>query len=914
MDATDRARHKPPTSKLHEEPHPLEALFAPTAVAVIGATERVGTVGRTILWNLVSNPFGGTVFPVNRKRSSVLGIRAYRSIRDVPDPVDLALIVTPAAGIPAIVGECVDAGVQCAVVTSGGFRETGPEGLALERRLVEEARRGALRLVGPNCLGIMSPVTGLNATYAPTIARPGNVAFISQSGALCAAVLDWSLRMNVGFSHFVSVGGMVDIGWGDLIDYLGRDPRTKSILLYMESIGADAGPFLSAAREVALAKPVIVIKSGRTAAAERAVASHTGALTGSDEVLDAAFRRVGVLRVNSIAELFYMAEVLGRQPRPRGPKLTIVTNAGGPGVIATDALHQNGGELARISERALKQYNELLPSEWSHNNPVDLGGDASPERYSAAVEIALADSDSDGLLVVLTPQAMTDPTRTAEELRPHFAGSDKPVLASWMGGGDVAAGESILNRANIPTFAFPDTAARVFAMMWQHSYNLRALYETPALPQRQSGSDRERVGALLAGLRAAGRTGLTEAESKRVLAEYGIPVTETEVARTADEAVALADRLGYPVAVKLNSETITHKRSVGGVWLNLFDGAAVRRSYDAIRDAAAQRVGEQHFQGVTVQRMLSDEGVELIIGASVDRQFGPVLLFGAGGRLVEVYEDRALALPPLNTTLARRMMEQTRIYRALQGARGGKGCDLAALEELLVRFSTLVAEQPWIKEIEVNPLLVSAERQAALDARIVLHGSDVADDALPRLAIRPYPAEYACATQLKNGMDVTVRPIRPEDEPAMVRFHEGLSERTVYFRYFHMLNLAQRTSHDRLTRICFIDYSREIALVAEHLDAATGERRIIGVGRITKIHATKDAEFAIVVSDQFQGQGLGTHLLGRLIEVARREGVGRVVADMLSENRDMQRICERYGFTVRYVDQTQMLHAELALA
>jgi acetyltransferase len=721
--------------------------------------------------------------------------------------------------------------------------------------------------------------------------------------------------MNVGLSHFVSVGSMADVGWGDLIDYLGDDPRTKSIVIYMESIGLDARAFLSAAREVALTKPIIVIKAGRSAAAAKAVASHTGALTGSDEVLDAAFRRSGVLRVNTIAELFYMAEVLGKQPRPKGPRLTIVTNAGGPGVLATDALIQSGGELAAVSDEAMKAYNEVLGPEWSHGNPVDVIGDASPERYGRAVEIALKDENSNGVLVVLTPQAMTDPTQTAEQLKQGVANSDKPVLASWMGGEVVAAGDAILNRANIPTFPYPDTAARVFSMMWQYSYALRGLYETPALPPQQSAGDsgRQRVGALVEQIRQSGRTVLTEVEAKQVLAEYGIPVVETHVAASVDQAAAIAAQLGYPVVVKLYSETITHKTDVCGVQLNLGDEAAVRRAYETILASVAEKVGARHFQGVTVQPMMRLDGYEVIIGASLDPQFGPVLLFGSGGQLVEVFTDRALALPPLNTTLARRMMEQTRIYKALKGVRGRKSVDMAALEDLMVRFSHLVAEQVWIKEIDINPLLASPERLVALDARVVVHSKETTADTLPKLAIRPYPIQYVRHEELKDGTKVTIRPIRPEDEPAMVTFHEGLSDRSVYFRYFHMLNLGQRVAHERLTRICFIDYDREMALVAELQDPQTGARQIIAVGRLTQIHATHDAEFAILVTDQYQGRGLGTKLLGQLLDIARAEGVQKVVGDMLSENRDMHRLCERYGFKVSYVDQTQMLRAALAI-
>ncbi len=916
MEATVKPSQKPPSNVLRYERHPLEPLFSPKNVALIGATEKMGSVGRTILWNLISSPFGGTVYPVNPKRSNILGIRAYPAIADVPEQVDLAVIVTPAPSVPGVIHDCVDAGVKSAIVISAGFKEIGPEGFELERQLVREARRGHLRVIGPNCLGVMSPITGLNATFAATIARPGNVGFISQSGALCTAVLDWSLKVNVGFSHFVSVGSMADIGWGALIDYMGDDSRTKSIVLYMESIGDDARAFLSAAREVALTKPIIVIKAGRTSAAAKAAASHTGALTGSDEVLDAAFRRAGVLRVNSIADLFYMAEVLGKQPRPTGPKLTIVTNAGGPGVLATDALIQNGGELAAISDEAMTQYNEVLPPQWSHNNPVDVIGDASPERYIKAVDIALKDESSNGLLVVLTPQAMTDPTQTAEQLKQRVAGSDKPVLASWMGGADVAAGDAALTRANIPTFPYPDTAARVFCLMWHYSYALRGLYETPALPPqlRQGSSGREHVEALIEKVRQSGRTILTEFESKDVLAEYGIPIVETHVATGMDEAVRIATTLGYPVVLKLYSETITHKTDVGGVQLNLGDEAAVRRAYEKIRSSVAEKVGARHFQGVTVQPMIKFDGYEIILGASLDPQFGPVLLFGSGGQLVEVYRDRALALPPLTTTLARRMMEQTKIYTALKGVRGRKPVDMAALEELLVRFSHLVAEQRWIKEIDINPLLASSERLIALDARVVVQPKEMTADRLPKLAVRPYPSQYVHEDALKDGTRVTIRPIRPEDEPAIVKYHEGLSERSVYFRYFQTLNLTQRIAHERLTRICFIDYDREMALVAEHEDPATGERRIIGAGRLTQIHATHDAEFAVLVTDRYQGRGLGTKLLGSLLDVAKAEGIEKVVADMLPENVEMRRLCERYGFTVTYDEQAQMLRAALQVA
>jgi acetyltransferase len=567
----------------------LSPIFSPRNVAVIGATDKAGSVGRTVLWNLVSSPFGGAVFPVNPKRSSVLGIKAYPSLAAIDDDVDLAVVVTPAPHVPRVVGECADKGVPGVIVISAGFKETGADGAALEASILEQARRGGIRLVGPNCLGVMNPRSGLNATFASSIARPGHVAFISQSGALCTAVLDWSLRANVGFSAFASIGSMLDVDWGDLIDHLGNDPHTRSIVLYMETVG-DARSFLSAAREVALTKPIIVIKPGRTEGAAKAAASHTGSLTGSDEVLDAAFRRSGVLRVSTIAELFYMADILAKQPRPRGPRLTIVTNAGGPGVLATDALLMEGGELGSLSPETMESLNKVLPAHWSHANPVDVLGDAGADRYAQALEIVARDPGSDGLLVVLTPQAMTDATQTAEAMRPYAQLEGKPVLASWMGGSDVQAGESILTRLGIPTFPYPDTAARMFQYMWRYTDNLRQLYETPAFPTRDG---QEETRALVAGdldrIRRSGRTLLSELESKALLSAYGIPTVPTHLASSEDDAVLQAEAIGFPVVLKLHSWTITHKTDVGGVRLDLRHAAAVRGRTEPSRPPSSRR-------------------------------------------------------------------------------------------------------------------------------------------------------------------------------------------------------------------------------------------------------------------------------------------------------------------------------------
>ncbi len=920
------AKIDPSADILHYDVRQLDAIFAPKSVAVIGATEKAGSVGRTIVWNLLSNPFGGTVYPVNPKRSNILGIKAYPSIAAVPDRVDLAVIVTPAPTVPGIIGECVDAGVRGAIIISAGFKETGPEGAALERQILEQARRGKMRIIGPNCLGVMNTTSGLNATFAAGMARPGRVGFISQSGALCTAVLDWSIEEMVGFSFFGSIGSMLDVGWGDLIYYLGDDPRTESIVIYMETIG-DARKFMSAAREVALTKPIIVIKPGRTQGAARAAASHTGSLTGSDEVLEVAFRRSGVLRVDSINELFYMAEILAKQPRTRGPRLTIVTNAGGPGVLAVDALVTAGGELAELAPETVAALNAILPPHWSHNNPIDVLGDADATRYAQALEVAAKDPNSDGLLVILTPQAMSEATETAEQLRPMAQSYRKPMIASWMGGSEVEAGEAILNKAGIPTFKYPDIAARMFANMWRYTFSLRSLYETPTLPQgaEEGRIDPAAVEQIVAGARAANRTILTEVESKAVLAAYGIPTVPTRVAHSADEAASIAAELGFPAVVKIYSETITHKTDVGGVKLDLPDAEAVRRAYREIEAAVTAKAGAEHFGGVTVQPMVKLEGYEVIVGSSVDPQFGPVVLFGAGGQLVEVFRDRSLAIPPLTTTLARRQMQRTKIYAALKGVRGRPPADLEALEQLVTQFSWLVAEHRWIKEIDINPLIVTWPREpggpapiVALDARVVVYGPEVTEAEVPELAIRPYPSQYRGQWVSKKGETLTIQPIRPEDEPLMVKFHGTLSDRSVYMRYLHPMQLTARVAHERLSRICFIDYAREMALVAVReapsADSGPVEHEIVGVGRLSKTGGgNEEGEFAILVTDAFQGHGLGSELLRRLIQIGRDERLRRIVGYISPENDAMKSIARRLGFTLRRAIGDDLTAARLDL-
>lgn len=893
-------------------PQPLDAIFLPKSVAVIGAKDTIGSVGRTIMLNLLSGTFKGKVYPINPKRSEVLGTPAYPTLASLPEKVDLAVIVTPAPTVPGIVAECVAAGIPAAIIISAGFKELGPPGLALEEEILRIARKGKMRIIGPNCLGVMNPLHGLNATFAKGMALPGQIAFISQSGAMCTAVLDWSLQERIGFSAFVSIGSMADVDWGDLIAYLGGDPNTHSLLMYMETIGNPRN-FLSAAREIALEKPIIVIKPGRSQEAASAAASHTGSLSGSDEVFEAAMERAGVLRVNNISELFHMASVLGRQPKPRGPRLSIVTNAGGPSVLATDAAMIHGATLAKLEPQTIEKLNAFLPSAWSHSNPVDILGDADPQRYEKTLEVLTKDPNVDGVLVVLSPQDMTDPVGTAEGLRPFAHLKDKPLLASWMGGAYVRTGIDILNRSGIPSFEYPDDAAWSFATMWRYSRNLQSLYETPLIMEGEELDDRtprHQAGEIIQRAYDENRELLTEFESKQLLKAYEIPIIETLTAFSADEAVSKAQNIGYPVVVKLLSNTITHKTDVGGVKLNLKSDEEVKAAFESIYDAVVTKHTAADFQGVTVQKMAKLEGFELILGASLDPQFGPVILFGTGGIMVEIYKDSALALPPLNTTLAKRLIEQTKISHALTGFRGKPSVDMDALLKLVVNFSHLVVENRQIMECDINPLLVSHEGLYALDARIVLHPKNLPKDQIPKLAIRPYPIRYIKQEKLRDGTPITLRPIRPEDEQNMITFHKSLSESTVRQRYFEFVSLDERIAHERLVRICFNDFDRDIALVAELTDSSK-KSVIAAVARLSR-QGEDSAALTMTVSDAYQNKGIGTDLLQHLLHVAKEEKINRITATLLAENTGMIHLCHKAGFNL--TEAPPLVHANLLLA
>ncbi|XP_055389108.1 peptidyl-lysine N-acetyltransferase PatZ-like [Condylostylus longicornis] len=886
----------------------LGAIFEPRSIAIIGATERAGSVGRTLVNNLIiGNKAGGNryeIYPVNPTRQTVLGLPCFSNLENIPGDVDMVVIVTPAQTCVDVMRQAAAKGVKAAVVISAGFKEVGPEGIALENELIRVARDAGIRVIGPNCVGVMNPNIGLNATFAATMGLPGNVAFISQSGAMCTAVLDWSLREKIGFSAFISVGSMADVNWGDLIDYLSDDPNTQSILIYMETIG-NAASFLSAAREASLTKPIVVIKAGKSEQAAQAAASHTGSLAGSYASFEAAMHRVGVLTVDTIQELFNCALVLGKQPRPRGPRLMLVTNAGGPGVLATDAAVGAGAQIPDIEARTRERLNAFLPAAWSHHNPVDILGDAPAELYAKSLEVCLEDNNADGVLVILSPQDVTDPTGTARELikaveaiklkNPH----PKPILAAWMGGETVAEGFRLLNEGGIPTFANPDDAAATFGKIWKQTEALDALYGEPENRATEdialiTPENRAKCISILKKASSEGRSLLTEAESKQVLDSYGIPIVKTIIAKTPDDADAAAKELGAQLyAVKLNSETLTHKADVGGVKLNLKPDQ-VKQAFEEIRASVASLHGAQHFQGVTVQPMMRlDKGLELILGSTADAQFGPLVMFGAGGTMVEIFKDTALAIPPLNDNLAENLMKRTKIYKALKGAQGKRfeGVNLSKLQSVLSKFSAMVVDlAEHVAECDINPLLAMRDEFVALDARIALNRSEA-----PALAVRPYPLNYVSTASLKNGTRLTVRPIHAADEDRLIRFHEGLSPETVRLRYVGDCSLSRRTSKEQMIKTCHADYDRLLTLVA-----VNDSHEIVGLAQLERpppnhLHR-ETAAVRMIVADAFQKLGLGRTFMNQVIEIAKKENLHQLNAAVSVDNASFISLASKTGW------------------
>lgn len=876
----------------------LKRIFSPEVVCVIGASQQPSSVGNTVIKNLLGgssdDKFEGKLFAVNPKYEQVEGVECFDSVARLPQCADLAIICTPAATVPSILRQCGRAGVGGAVILSAGFREAGKEGVVLEAELSKAAKEyPELRIIGPNCLGIMSPWRSLNASFASDSPLPGHVAFLSQSGALCTAVLDWAIDEGVGFSHFVSVGNMLDVGVADLIDFFNTDPHTDAIVMYVESI-TGAREFMSAARAFTRNKPIIAYKAGRFAESAQAAASHTGAMAGVDDVYEAAFARAGIVRVDEFADLLDCAELLARQRLPRGGQLAIVTNAGGPGVMAADALLHRNGTLATLSTETLRRLDDCLPAAWSRSNPVDILGDAPPKRFADATQIVLNDKCVDGLIVVLSPQAMTDPTGAAEALIQTAKATQKPVLTAWMGASRVRGGIEKLNHAGIPTYRSPEEAIRAFQYLVQYATRREALYETPYSLPIEFTHDRESLRERFEQHFTDEATVLSEANSKVLLEAYGIPISQPILASTPDEAARIATELGFPVAIKIHSPDVTHKSDVGGVLLNVADANAARSAFGTLTERCRIAKPAARIVGVTIQRMFVDPaGRELIVGAKRDPVFGTVLMVGAGGTNAELLHDRSLELPPLNERLARRMLESLRLWPLLGSYRGKPAVNLDRLIETLIRISYLVADFPEIIELDVNPLLVTAKDSIALDARMVVEASPESASlrAYSHLAILPYPSELIKSAKLNDGTKLRLRPIRGEDEQLWQTMIGSCSEETIRLRFGCLFD---GSSHELASRFCFNDYDRELAMVAEIIDGSIP--KLIGVGRLVADAEHNEAEFAILVIDAWQGRGLGEMLTDECLSICRSWGIRRVVAEVAPNNGRMLKMFEHRGF------------------
>ncbi len=874
----------------------LDKLFNPQRIAVIGASDKDRSVGARILRNLVGVGYKGAVYPVNTFRPTVQGITAYPTIERIPRQVDLAIIATPAHTVPQIVEECGRAGVSVLTIISAGFKEAGDEGEKFENQILKSMNQYGMRVVGPNSLGVMRPSVRLNATFANKAAEPGKIAFISQSAALCASVLDWASEAHVGFSAMVSIGSMLDVDIGDLIDYFGTDPKTKSIVLYIESI-KNARKFLSAARGFARAKPIVVVKAGRFQQSAEAVVCHTGALCGEDAVYDAAFRRAGIVRVEAISDLFNCAETLAMQPNPTGSNLTIITNAGGPGIMATDTLIAKGGKLTILSDRTTQELNRVLPSYCSKLNPIDILEEATTDRFRKVLEICLKDPKSDGFLVIYTPQGASDPGETAETIVELSRKTSKPVLTSLMGEEACWKARSILRKNGVPTFTTPEQAVSTFMYMRSYAQNLELLYETPeelsvelAIPIY--------LREILRRVLDEGRTVLTEPESMEFLQAYKIPVIKSLVAKTPREAVGIASKIGYPLVMKALSPQITHKSEVEGVILDVRSRAEVKSSFDKLAARVREYKPSAEFEGAIIQPLVKKKGYELLIGCKKDPQFGPVILFGIGGTAAELLKDVGIEFPPLNQILARRLMEKTAIFKLFSDPNKHR-VNLKILEEILVKFSQLVVDFPEIKEMDINPVIVDEKDAVAVDTRIVIDKDKITSETQPHehLVITPYPKRYTTNWRLKNNQKTVLRPIKPEDEAHLNDLFQSFSEETMRFRFFQII---REMSHETLTRYCNIDYNREIAIIAEIKEGR--KKKIIGVARLILQPGMKFGEFAVAVGDEWQGFGLGSKLVDNIIEIGREMGLESICGDIMSGNQKMFNLCTKKGFNMTPVD------------
>jgi len=884
----------------------IEKMLNPKIVAVIGATETEGSVGQALMKNLLFGKERRKIHPVNPNRDSVMGLKCYPDIAKIPDHVGLAVIATPAKTVPRVVEECAKTRVDGVIVISAGFREVGEEGARLEERIRQIQAKYDIRILGPNCVGLIRPHIDLNATFLRDNPQPGQIAFISQSGALGSAILNWAVSARIGFSMFASLGSTLDIDYGDMIDYLGEDPNTRSILIYMEGV-SNAKKFMSAARGFARTKPIIVIKAGKYPAGVKAASSHTGALAGDYSVYDAAFKRAGVVMVDEIADLFDCASVLDSRFLPAGPRLAIVTNAGGPAVLAADAIIGHGGELARLSEEAMGNLDANLPPYWSHGNPIDIIGDADVKRFELAVRTCIADPNVDGLLVIYTPQGTTAPTSVAKTVAQIAAGRRKPMLTVWMGEEDVREAREIFYKNDVPSYPTPEKAVKAYMYMYRYKRNLDQLYETPEELPVDLSPPKSHLKLMIRRVLNEKRTALTQADVDRILDAYDIPRAEGTLAKNPEQASLIASEIGYPIVLKIASQDILHKTDFGGIEFGIDTAQRLKERFKTLMERVQKAKPDARIDGVYVQKMVKGVDYELILGSKKDRDFGAIILFGMGGIGVELLKDFSIGLPPLNQVLARRVMEETKIYQALtKGLRNKSPIDMRSLEEVMVRFSNLIVDFPEIAEMDINPLSVSEGKLYALDARIILDTSVPEGETYPHLVILPYPTKYVTPWRLKDGTEVILRPIRPEDEPIELEFIRGLSPETSRFRFFQVI---KDLPHEALVRFCNIDYDREMAFIAETRE---GERRVeIGVARLILEPNKKQGEFAVVVADKYHGKGLGLKLVDMLIEVAREKDVESIYGLVMAENIRMIRLCEKLGFTSRREQENVVVELNL---
>ena len=879
--------------------HFLDAVFSARNIAVIGASDRPRSLGATVFANLREGGFSGELFAVNPRHDEVQGGKSWPDITAVEAPIDLAIIATPAAVVPDVLHQCGEQGVKCAVVLSAGFGELGGAGKKLEERMAEAAREHDLRVIGPNCLGIMRPSRGINATFSRSIAKPGNLALVSQSGAICTAILDWAEGQGIGFSAVASTGNAADVDFGDLLDFLALDPETRSILLYVEGVH-NARRFMSGLRSAARMKPVIVIKSGRHAEGSRAAMSHTGALVGADDVFDAALERAGVVRATSIFGLFSAARILSSGYRANGNRLAIITNAGGPAVMATDCAVDLGLSIAELAPGTIDQLHQFLPAHWSRSNPVDLIGDADPERYARALSACMEDASVDAALVMLTPQAMTDIEGSARSVTEQAAKTRKPLIACWMGDRQVRAAREHFTQHQLPHFTTPESAVEAFAYLAAYARNQRLLVQVPGPLTDRTPPDVKSARLIVQGALAEGRRSLGTLEAKAILSAFRIPVTNSVRAETPGEALVAAGTVGYPVAMKIDSPDITHKSDVHGVRLNISSPEHVRNAFLHMVEEAGRRKPEARIRGVTIERMHdSPYGRELMVGVIRDPVFGPVISFGSGGTRVEIMRDRSVALPPLNRVIIHSMIARTRVAALLGEFRNMPAVDIKALERVLLRVSEMVCELPEIVEMDINPLIVDERGLVAVDARFAVDYPESETMRYGHMAIHPYPADLVKRVQLPDGVNLTIRPIRPEDAEIEREFVRRLSPRSRYFRF---MQAVSELSQSMLVRFTQIDYDREMALIAvveaESGDAAVGELQV-GVARYTVNPDQASCEFALTVADEWQGRGIGWQLMHELMEVARLRGLRRIQGEVLAENSTMLSLMERLDFSVR---------------